>query len=126
MTTAVIATTPQGMIDAQSVTGGWVAKKLEGAKHELVLAEQTFNALQKAKLRTHAASAQINKARKRIAFYKKVQAALDAGYYIVPPFDVQLFAIRVKRGSGPPPDTGARYWRREEPMKALPAGGGEY
>ena len=111
MNNSLVALTPAGMLAAQSECGGWADKKLSEAKHELVIAEQNFNALAKAKVRTNTAQTMIRKARKRIMFYEKVKAALDAGYYIIPPFDVQVFAIRTDRAS--PKEFSDRTWEKE-------------
>lgn len=121
---SVIATTPAGMLTAQVKMQEWVAHKLADAKRDLSNAESIFNALAQAKLRTNAASTQIRKARLRIAFYEKVYAALLAGYYIVPPFDVQVFAIRTNRK--PSKDRGERSWRSDQNAQNLPVGEGRY
>lgn len=122
---AIIALNPQQMQDSKSTTLGWVKHRIETARRELALAEQVFNSLQAHKLRTQPASAQIRKARVRIAFYEKVKAALDAGYYIIPPFDVQLFAIRTNHAA-PPDDRGSRTWESEEKARSLSVGEGRY
>jgi hypothetical protein len=122
---SLIALTPQGMMKAQTDCLGWADTKLAQAKQELVLAEQNYNALEKAKLRTQPAKTMIRKANVRIMFYEKVKAALDAGYYIIPPFDVQVFAIRTKREL-PLAETGNRHWEREVNAQKLAIGEGEY
>lgn len=122
---AVIALNPQQMQDSQATTIGWVEHRLIQAKRELATAEQVFNSLQANKLRTQPASTQIKKARQRIAFYEKVKAALDAGYYIIPPFDVQLFAIRTDRNL-PSRERGTRQWETQESSRSMPPGEGEY
>ena len=122
---SLIALTPDGMMRAQADCLGWADTKLAQAKHELVLADQNFNALQRAKLRTQTATTMIRKARARITFYEKIKAALAAGYYIIPPFDVQVFAIRTDRAS-PPADSNDREWIKDANPRLLPVGEGEY
>lgn len=122
---SLIALTPSGMMKAQKDCMAWVIEKLEKAKYELVLADQNFNALQRAKLRTATATAMIRKARTRMTFYEKIKAALEAGYYIIPPFDVQVFAIRTDRKS-PPADTDTRCWTNDINARSLPVGQGDY
>lgn len=121
---SLIALTPDGMMRAQADCLGWADTKLTQAKHELVLADQNFNALQRAKLRTQTATTMIRKARARITFYEKIKAALAAGYYIIPPFDVQVFAIRTDRG--PRPDTDAKNWTNDQHPRLLEVGKGDY
>ncbi len=126
MTSAIIATTPAQMQEAAGLTLSWVEKKIEGAKYELTLAQQTFNALQNAGLRTQPSQTQIKKANHRIGFYEKVRAALAAGYYIIPPFRVQAFAIRVPKGSRPRLERSDASWQREHKPRNLPPGEGFY
>ena len=67
----------------------------------------------------------MKKADRRIGFYRKVRAALDAGYLIVPNFPMQIFAIRTTK-------TDARYEERnwnngfEQKHQRLEQGKGEY
>lgn len=122
---SVIATTPAGMLAAQTQMQAWIGDKLADAKRDLSTAESVFNSLQSAKLRTAKASTQIRKARVRIVFYEKMAAALAAGYYIIPPFDVQVFAIRTNRHQHSS-DWGSTKWAQEEKAIALPLGVGRY
>lgn len=123
---AIIAVNPQQMQEAQATTAGWIETKLAGARKELSLAEEVYNSLHRNKLRSTAASSQINKARRRIVFYEKVQAALAAGYYIIPPFDIQLFAIRTDRHSPHNSDHGTSKWTSDQTARKLPLGEGHY
>jgi hypothetical protein len=121
---AVIATTPQGMIAAQPKLLEWCEARIGSGKQDLSLAEQTFNSLQRAKMRTNPASAQIRKARHRISFYEKVAAAIKLGYYIVPPFELQVFAIRTDKTPYEAP--GENSYGSEHSASALPIGKGKY
>jgi hypothetical protein len=126
MTSSIIATTPAAMADANQHVLTWIEQKLSSVKHELVLANQTFNALQKAGLRTQPAQTQIRHANRRLAFYEKIRTALQAGYYIIPPFDCQVFALRVKEGN-PRTERDKHNWANEgKNLKGLPAGEGHY
>jgi hypothetical protein len=126
VTSAIIATTPAAMAEANRHVLKWIEEKLASAKHELVLANQTFNALQNANLRTQPAQTQIRHANRRVAFYEKVRAAVRAGYYIIPPFDCQVFALRVKEGD-PRTERDRSNWANEgRRLKALPVGEGRY
>lgn len=121
---AIIAVNPQQMQEAQVTTMGWIGSKLAASQHDLALATETMQSLEKAGLRSHPAKALIVKARRRIMFYEKVQAALKAGYYIIPPFDIQLFAIRTDRDS--PDQISRRQWAEEQKARSLPVGEGRY
>lgn len=122
---SLVALTPAGMLEAQSDCLGWADTKLAQAKQELSLAEQNWNALNKAGLRTQPATTMMRKARARILFYEKVKAALEAGYYIIPPFDVQVFAIRTNM-ENPPAKRDANWWQRESNAQRLAVGEGRY
>jgi hypothetical protein len=127
MTTAIIATTPLEMQEAGKLTGVWVERKLAEAGRELMLAHEVRDALKKAKLREGPALAQINAATRRVGFYEKVRAALAAGYYIIPPFRVEAFAIRVKEHSSPRLERSDNAWdHMQKPAAALPPGEGFY
>lgn len=121
---AIIAVNPQQMQEAQNTTMGWVSAKLADAQHELTLADETFASLENAGLRTQPAAALRVKAKRRISFYTKLLAALNAGYHIIPPFNIQLFAVRTDRAS--PNERGERRWPNEQEGRTLPVGEGDY
>jgi hypothetical protein len=121
---AIIALNPQQMQEAQAQTTGWIGAKLADAQQDLSIAMETFESLHKAGLRTKPAEAIAVKARRRIKFYEKVKAALDEGYYIIPPFDIQLFAVRTDRAT--PDDDGPRHWVKDQRGRSLPVGEGFY
>jgi hypothetical protein len=121
---AIIAVNPMQMQQAQATTTGWIGAKLEDARRDLALASETMASLSKAGLRTEPAKVMRSKAIRRVAFYEKVKAALEAGYYIIPPFDIQLFAVRTDRTS--PNEVSRSSWAKEQVGRSLPAGEGNY
>lgn len=121
---AVMAFNPTQMAEAQSTTMQWIDKKLEGAKQDLAIADQTFDALQRARASVAPAKSLLDKAQRRVRFYEKVRAALQAGYYIIPPFDIQLFAVRTDRA--PSADAGRRHWTDDQKGRSLPVGDGNW
>lgn len=123
---AIIAINPAQMAEAQSTTISWAAQRVEQAQIEVREAEQVAAALSGASLRRTQASNLISKARARLRFYEKVKAALDAGYYIVPPFPLQLFAIRRPDIDHPPADRSDSAWRMDQAPRALGVGEGRY
>jgi hypothetical protein len=65
---------------------------------------------------------------RRITFYRKIEAALRAGYVIVPNFEMTVFAIRTKAKS-PRGGEVAQSWRGSDFVQnaqQLPEGEGEY
>lgn len=66
------------------------------------------------------------RARLKVEFYTKVRMALEAGYYIVPPFPGQVFAIRTKRNYIQGHSQTGHFNDHEQKEQTLPAGEGEY
>lgn len=121
---AIIALNPQQMQEAQVTTQGWVDKKLAAAEQELEEADALHGMLTARAMRSDHAKNLMNKAARRVKFYEKCKAALAAGFYIIPPFDIQLFAIRTDRR--PAFDMSNRKWSKEAAARDLPLGAGEY
>lgn len=122
---AVIALNPQEMQEAQTTTLQWADERIAEAQADVAEAAAMHDELTRMGLRGEQANAISNKARKRLSFYEKVKAALAAGYYIIPPFPVQLFAVRTDRVS-PPDERGQRTWEKGMNPPALPIGKGDY
>src|SRR5690606_23285377 len=121
---AVMAFNPTQMAEAQATTISWIQAKLASAQQDVEAAEDTLSTLRTYGLRTDTATRQLDKAARRVKFYDKVQAALNAGYYITPPFNMQLFAVRTDRK--PVMDAGRSRWTQEQEARALPLGVGKF
>ena len=91
------AQTPVEMLQCQSTLIGWCKSKIATveAEHAELQGAHKHALKHKWKAGTFKRHAEI--AAKRVEFYKKMLAALEAGYYIVPNFPVTLFAIRTDR-----------------------------
>lgn len=122
----IIATTPQAMQEAQQTTTRWVERKIDGARAELVEVEATRAALIRAGAETKRVARLAKLAERRIRFYEKIKAALDAGYVIIPPFAVQAFAIRVPENSVPSAERSRNSWTGDESTRRLAIGEGRY
>jgi len=93
----VSATTPLEMSQAQDSLIAWCERKVASMKHEAAeLAENLAIAI-KNKWKTDTLRRHSALATKRVTFYEKIKAALEAGYCIVPNFPITLFAIRTER-----------------------------
>lgn len=128
MINAVIAVNPQQMAEAQSTTIDWISAKLAAAEHELEEADRLHEQLVGRAMRTDTAKRMMDRAAKRVRFYEKVKAALAAGYYIIPPFPLQLFAVRTDR-KGPTAnrsESARGPWANEVKARSLPIGEGRY
>lgn len=87
------------MSKAQSQLVAWAEKKMVGLRKELKDAEDNLAHAKKMKWRKQTFEAIVAKLEKKVTFYEKVEAALKAGYTIIPDMDVQLFAVRTTRKS---------------------------
>lgn len=93
----VSATTPLEMSQAQDSLIAWCSRKIKVMKHEASeLAENLAIAI-KNKWKTDTLRRHSALAVKRVTFYEKIKAALEAGYCIVPNFPITVFAIRTDR-----------------------------
>ncbi len=123
----VFATNPADMVGAQRSMILWCARKIQAGKVEMAEAQTNLNAAKANKWSPAAWAKQVKLHADKIEFYKKIKVALEAGYYIVPPFPVDTFAIRVKSGAKPRgPWNDASWVRFEQSTKMLPAGEGNY
>ncbi len=122
-----VATTPAQMEVAQHQMTIWCDQRIEQEKLEIADLERTIAEAQKAGMRDQAWKRRLGLSRAKITFYRKVKGALLRGYYIVPPFPVQLFAIRTKK-QFPESEVEAVSWSSDFMQKAqrLPEGEGQW
>lgn len=125
MDTHLIALDPSQLATAQHSLIEFITNKLGQAKGELAEADRIFDSLQKAKMSVIPAQRIIRRARLKITFYEKVQAALQAGYYVLPPIPCQAFAVRTDHAL-PPKKSGQSNWQNSVSPRSLPIGHGEY
>src|SRR6185503_1645139 len=97
----VFATNPADMVGAQRSMILWCARKIQAVKVELAEAQTNLDAAKAHKWSPAAWAKQVKLHTEKMEFYRKIKMALEAGYYIVPPFPVDTFAIRVKESAGP-------------------------
>lgn len=124
MMNAIIAVNPQQMQEAQATTVGWIDKKLAAANAEFDEASALRDQLARRNMNVSHAQRLLDKSMKRVRFYEKVKAALEAGYYIIPPFNIQLFAVRTDRA--PRADRSTKGWSNDQKGVSLPVGLGRY
>lgn len=137
------ASTPTGMRHAQQDLIDWMGNKLASVQQELEQSKaeaaelhEAFEHAQKRKWQTSTISKhhnlalkRVSMAEQRIAYYTKIMQALQAGFYIVPPMGMTLFAIRTD-AKKPAKKWRCLTWKGEanfkQEAKTLPAGEGEY
>lgn len=125
----VIANSPAEMETAQRSLILWAARKIQAMKHEIAEAAEQLALHKKNKWSPTGWLRQIAKLERRAEFYRKIKMALEAGYYIVPPFPIDIFAVRVNRNTPHPRDTTSQWVRagdHDQPADVLPAGQGRY
>lgn len=125
----VVATNPAEMERGQKSLILWAARKIEAEKELLREAQEQFDIAKRSKWSTGGWARRVQLSEGKIEYYRKIKMALEAGYYIVPPFPISVFAIRTEEGR-PTTRTG---WQDRDfasrqgiQAKALVAGVGRY
>lgn len=121
---ALTAILPHEMVDAQNQLISWCAKKIVLCSDECVELAAAHDRAVKMKWKSEPLHRLHLQAKKRVVYYEKVKAALEAGYYIVPNFPIDMFAIRTKKK---PTGYSNNYWAlHRQDAQELPIGEGEY
>lgn len=124
---ALTATLPSEMVESQSQLIDWCSRKIVVCQDEVRELYDAYERAKKMKWKFEPLRNLWRNASKKLAYYEKVKVALVAGYYIVPNFDVQFFAIRTKKAT--PKDSWTVFnWNNDHKKEAqeLPVGEGEY
>lgn len=123
------ATTPAEMQQAQVALIDWCERKIATLKHDATELAQNVEIAVKNKWKSSTLKRHAEMASKRVTFYEKIKAALEAGYCIVPPFPVTVFAIRTNRDK-PLRKLYVGTWEHggnhSQCAQLLPAGEGDY
>lgn len=123
----VIATNPAQMERSQKSLILWLARKLQAERELERDTKEQFDIALRSKWKIEPWKRRLNQCGERLAFYRKVKVALEAGYYIVPPFPMDVFAVRTTATS-PRHKYHYRTTKSEvtEPAMLLAAGEGNY
>lgn len=123
----VYANSPAEMANAQKSMLQWCDAKLAATVEEREAAQRDHDATVASGFSAKQWRRQIKLLEQKIDFYEKVKAALAAGYYIVPPFPIDVFAIRTTART-PYGGWTKRNWRtaHEQKERLLAAGEGRY
>lgn len=123
------AVLPQEMITAQAQLLTWCGKKVAAVEYDV---RELALAVEQAKRNGWGSSALVRHhgiAMKKLEYYVKLQAAVQAGYYIVPNFPITYFAVRTDKKKPVKMLTTDRWFRRgskEQLTHDMPLGEGEY
>ncbi len=121
----VIAKSPSEMEAAQRSLILWAARKIQFQKQEIAEAEEQLRIAKERKWETAAWRKEVTKRENQANYFRKIKAALEAGYYIVPPFPIDIFAIRTDR-KAPRHMTGESRDNHDQLPSVLPIGEGRY
>lgn len=95
--TFLYASNQAEMSKAQTQLVAWAEKKMASLRKELKDAKTNLRLAAERKWKKSTFQTIVDKLEKKVTFYEKVEAALKAGYTIIPDMDVDLFAIRTTR-----------------------------
>lgn len=93
----VVARNASEMQLAQTQLVEWADSKLADENEAFTLAKENYEIAKKNKWRTVGLRTALRKAEERVSYYTKIKAALEAGYVIVPNFNIDIFAIRTTK-----------------------------
>ena len=93
----VFAQNPQEMEVAQKGLVEWATFRINDLKTDLADLEENLVIAEKRKWKVTPWRNRIRVAKKRVYFYEKVKAALEAGYCLVPNFRTQVFAYKTMK-----------------------------
>lgn len=122
----LLATDPQGMAEAQGHLREWFHKKILSLGEDLHEVQAAVDKAKKNKWPMATLRNQLSRISREIVFYHKAQTAVEAGYFLIPNFPIDVFAVR-KAKEIPPPNGGKNRWEEGviKPEK-LPQGEGKY
>ena len=121
----LLATDPQGMAQAQSHLAEWFARKIISLGADKRDLEKAFDTAKKNKWAITTLRSQLSRIKGNIIFYGKAKAAIEAGYFLVPDFPVDVFAVR-KSKSKPVQNCNTNWRESQIPAEKLPIGEGLY
>lgn len=123
----LVALSPTDLAPVQSALTTWCARKCQALRLELTDLEEHMLIAVSNGWKLRGLQASIRRTEQRIVYYEKMQAAVAAGYLMVPNFPITVLAVRVERGS-PREVVASSEWSRafDTVPELLPAGEGRY
>jgi hypothetical protein len=127
MNTQIIALFPTDLAPAQQSLISWCDQRIEHWIKEQGEAKDAYAYAVKQKWNASRFRTQMQKANRKIEFYRKVRRAIELGYLIVPNLPLDIIAIRTNAIEARGGKTSTSKWTRFEQMpKNLPSGEGRY
>lgn len=121
----VIARDATEMATAQAGLLAWVDGKIKEETDDLTDFRANLETAKAHKWKSSGFVRGVTKCEKRLSYYSKVKAALEAGYVIVPSFPCDIIAVRTDRERPLRMETRYRT-RHQQKSQDLPIGEGEY
>lgn len=126
MSTQLVALTPSDLVPAQHQLATWCHEKILALSRELREQRENLRIAKRAKWRHTGWLNAITRTKARMIHYVKVKQAVEAGYLIVPNFDLDVLAVRVKRETPPPQTSCSSADAGTAKPQLLPPGQGRY
>jgi len=104
----------------------WMTLKVNDEEKELADLEENLAIAKKNKLATKPWQGRVSRQKRKVEYYKKGKLALEAGYWMVPAFPADTFAVRTTKSK---PEPTVHSWASSAPdVKSTnpPAGEGTY
>lgn len=122
----ITATMPQEMAQAQQGLIAWFDRKIAFCRAQEQELRESWRIAQRNKWRSSTLKRHADLAAARVVFYTKVKDALRAGYCLMPPLPIQIFAIRSDAKTPRAKYSYHRWDTRTQKAKILPQGQGQY
>jgi hypothetical protein len=122
----VFAKEPVGIALMQAPLIEWFSRKIEDEKRQLADLEQNLEIAKKAKHGTAGWKREVSRQKKRVEYYEKGKTVLEAGYWMVPDFPADIFAVRTTRKKPPKKEYAWEHNVSAVESNSPPAGEGEY
>lgn len=121
----LVARQPEEMQRAQLQLVAWFDQKIAACRNEAADANDNLAIAQRSGWKLASFRRQSQLAGRRVAFYEKCKAAVEAGYALVPNFPVDVFAVRTTKVK---PKGEEKTWNPGFSQKGegAPLGAGEY
>jgi hypothetical protein len=119
--TTLVALSPMDVPAAQLNLATWCRGKIAALGAELREHRQNLRHAKASHWKITGWQSIVNKTKRRMIYYAKIKSAVDAGYLVVPNFDIDVFAVKTTRRR--PPDD---YDRTKAQPDLSPAGRGDY
>lgn len=124
----LVALTPAELPQTQAALADWCQQKMRALGQEYRELSANLRIAKKNRWSRGGLINAVGRTKKRIQYYQKMRAAVQAGYLIIPNLPAEIIAVRVKESRPYPPVNYGTYPTdvNEVAHDALPAGTGKY